>query len=40
MEEKQESPIQKRKGKGTKRPLERKDETFVKDFEKPVERKE
>jgi O6-methylguanine-DNA--protein-cysteine methyltransferase len=32
--------VQKGKGKGIKRPLERKDETFVKDFEEPMIRNE
>jgi hypothetical protein len=40
VEEKQEALVQKGKGKGIKIPLERKDETFVKDFEEPVIRKE
>jgi hypothetical protein len=40
VEEKQEAHVQKGKGKGTKIPLEIKDENSVKDFEKPVERKE
>jgi hypothetical protein len=38
LKEKQEAPVQ--KGKGTKRPLERKDETSEKGIEKPVERKD
>jgi hypothetical protein len=38
VEEKQEAPV--KKGKGTKRPLERKEETPVKHFEEPVIRNE
>jgi predicted transcriptional regulator len=39
MEEKSETPIQRKKGKGTKIALERKDEVFVKYFEEPVKNK-
>jgi hypothetical protein len=39
VEEKSETPIQRKKGKGTKTPLERKDEIFVKYFEEPVKKK-
>jgi hypothetical protein len=40
VEEKSETPIQGKKGKGTKRHLELKDEVFVKDFDEPVNNKE
>jgi hypothetical protein len=35
-----ETPVQKIKGKGTKRPLEREDEILVKDCKKPMKNKE
>jgi hypothetical protein len=39
VEEKSETPIQRNMGKGTKIPLERKDEVFVKYFEDPMKNK-